>query len=189
MSKKIYILFSQTGTYFSRMIGVYTKAKYNHTSICIDETFECFYSFGRKIPRFPLIGGFVTEKLDSGVYKIFKDTTCCLYGLDVTEDKYNSIKLLIDGYKESSDSYGYNLIGLVGVMIDFPIERRRKYFCSQFVGSLISKSKIYNFRKNINLITPQDIEKIPGLTKIYEGKLIDFVEQNQLQYEYSSAVS
>lgn len=189
MSKKIYILLSQTGTCISKMIKVYTKAKYNHSSICVDDNFECFYSFGRKVPRFPLIGGFVTERLNAGVYKLFKNTTCCLYSLEIPVDNYHLLCTLIDGYKKNRNYYGYNLIGLFGVMADYPIKRRRKYFCSQFVGSVISKSNVYDFKKNINLLTPQDIEKIPGLTKIFEGKLENFVNQNDTQYNYSSAVS
>ena len=56
--KNIYIILTQSGTIISRIIKIFTHDKVNHASICIDEDFTKFYSFGRLIINNPLIGRF-----------------------------------------------------------------------------------------------------------------------------------
>ena len=174
MSKKINLLFTHTGTYFSEFLAAFSKAKYNHVSICIDENMDHFYSFGRRVIRFPLLSGFVVERLNYGIYKVYKDTTACIYSLEVTDQQYEYLQKSLSNFEKHKYRYGYNLIGLIGIAMNKPIKRRRKYFCSQFVASLLIQSNIFNFNKDYCLVTPQDIEKIPNLTKVFEGKLSDF---------------
>lgn len=178
MNKKIYLLFTHTGTYFSELLAVFSKAKYNHVSICIDDNFESFYSFGRRVVRFPLLSGFVTERLNHGIYEIYKETQGCIYSLEVTNQQYENLKQMLSKYKQHRYRYGYNLIGLVGIMVNKPIRRRRKYFCSQFVSYLLDQSGIHNFNKDSCLIVPEDIEEIPNMIKIFEGRLYDFNRKN-----------
>ena len=77
--RNIYILLTDTGTWFSRMIKCYTKAPYNHASISLDENLEELYSFGRKVYYNPLSGGFVKEGVDRGVFLYKKNTKCIIY--------------------------------------------------------------------------------------------------------------
>ncbi|USK36883.1 hypothetical protein LIS77_13090 [Cytobacillus firmus] len=60
-NQKIYILLTDTGTLFTRLIKLYTKKPYNHASISIDPELKEVYSFGRKTAKNPFIGGFVKE--------------------------------------------------------------------------------------------------------------------------------
>lgn len=48
--KKIYIILTQSGTIFSKILRLFTKEKYNHSSICLKDNFKTFYSFGRIHP-------------------------------------------------------------------------------------------------------------------------------------------
>ena len=66
--KYIYILLTDTGTWFSKLVKFYTKAPYNHASISLDDNLEELYSFGRKVYFNPLSAGFVKEALNQGVY-------------------------------------------------------------------------------------------------------------------------
>ena len=70
-NKKIYIVLSQTGTWFSRAIKFFTKDPYNHASISLDKELNHMYSFGRKKVNNPLRGGFVREYTDKGVFAKF----------------------------------------------------------------------------------------------------------------------
>ena len=71
--KKVYILLTDTGTLFTRVIRLYTKADYNHVCIGFDRSLEILYSFGRKNPSNPFIAGFVNESIRRGIYKIFSE--------------------------------------------------------------------------------------------------------------------
>ena len=66
---KVYLLFTNTGTMFTKLIQLYTKYPLNHVSISFDEQLEELYSFGRKKPYNPFIGGFVKEQVSEGLLK------------------------------------------------------------------------------------------------------------------------
>jgi hypothetical protein len=171
--KSIYLVFTATGTLVSRCIGLYTKARYNHVSLCLDSEIREFYSFGRKILWFPLVGGFVVEHIDSGVYKAYGETTCAIYRLDISDDKYELLKKRVNLFIKNSKLYGYNLLGLIGVMLNMPLKRKTKYFCTQFVATMLSRCNIHDFGKDPSLVTPWDFYEIEGLKPVYEGRLSD----------------
>jgi len=171
--ESIYLVLTATGTLFSRCIGLYTKARYNHVSLCLDSDINEFYSFGRKIRWFPLIGGFVVEHTDSGLYKAFGNTTCDIYKLDICEEKYEGLKLLVDAFISNKQKYGYNILGLIGVMLNMPLKRKNKYFCTQFVADMLQQCNIHDFGKDPSLVTPHDFYYIKELVPVYEGRLCD----------------
>lgn len=53
----VYIMLTNTGTLFTKLIQGYTKAPYNHASISFNRELSELYSFGRKHPANPLNGG------------------------------------------------------------------------------------------------------------------------------------
>lgn len=61
--KSIYIVISQTGTWLSTLIKLYTKQKYNHVSISLENSLSDMYSFGRINPSNPFSGGFAQKRL------------------------------------------------------------------------------------------------------------------------------
>ena len=62
------------------------------------------------------------------------------------------------------------------------IVRKNAFTCSQFVASVLAASGIHVFEKYIELITPNDITKIPQLKSIYEGKLRNYHEEKPPVY-------
>lgn len=173
-NRRIYILLTDTGTIFTRIIRLYTKAPYNHVCIGFDESLEHLYSFGRKKPRNPFIGGFVKENINNGVYAVFKDTNCALYYFDVDECTFKRIKENIGIFEAQREKYKYNLIGLLGVICGKPVNRKYAYFCSQFVATVLSKSGIDFFGKHPSLVIPYDFARIKHLNLMYRGKLRDY---------------
>lgn len=176
---RIYLVLTATGTLFSRFLGLITRARYNHVSLCLDDEIEEFYSFGRKIIWFPLIGGFVIERPDKGVYKVFSDTACLIYKLDIDDWKFDKLKVNIDNFKRNQHLYKYNIIGLLGVMFNIPMRRKNRYFCTQFVATMLKECGIHDFRKDTSLAAPDDFHTIPGLEKIYEGLLSELSDYRQ----------
>jgi hypothetical protein len=171
---KVYLLLTKTGSLISYIISKFTHDKYNHVSLCIDDTLTNFYSFSRKHPKLFFWAGFVVEHLDRGIYEYFKETECALYSLEVDVDKFKLLKNFTKEYRINGDSYGYNIAGLFGIAINRPVSRKKHFFCSQFVATLFRDSGIYRFKKHIALVTPNDFAEIPDLNLIYEGKLSQF---------------
>ncbi|MCF0148031.1 MAG: hypothetical protein HUJ77_06485 [Clostridium sp.] len=170
MSKKnIYLVFSNTGTVLSRCINYYTKDKYVHVSLSFDNTFEKMYSFGRIFPSNPFIGGLVEENLRDGVYKKFQNSQCVIYKIEVTNKQYILLRNELELFLQDQDKYRYSLLGLIGVVINRPIKRNNRYFCSEFISHLLIKSEIYDSDKIPSLIKPSDLLSIDDKEFVYEG--------------------
>lgn len=171
--KNAYIILTRTGSRFSRFLGLFTKAEYNHASICIDDDFGEFYSFGRHIIHFPLISGFVVERINCGMYKFFGETRCVICRLQINNSKFVKLVDILDEFRTNPYHYKYNFKGLLGVFLNKPMGKKHHYFCSQFVASVIQECGIHKFSKSPMLVIPQDFFSIPGIVKIYEGRLAD----------------
>ncbi len=169
--KKIYILLTYSGSLLSKAIKMYTKEPYSHVSLSLDEDLNQLYSFGRKRPRNPLYAGFVREDVIEGTYAYFPKTRCAFYSLDVDEETYKMIKEEIKAFESRKDIYGYNFLGLIGFMLNKPIDRNNKYFCSQFVSELLSNSGINIIDKPAALTQPRDFRTCNDLELVYEGEL------------------
>ena len=178
--KQIYIMLTQTGTLVSKSIKFYTKAKYNHASIGIDSQMKVFYSFARRVRYFPLIGGFITEVVDEGLYKKYCECECIIYSITVEKRTYKKICRLLDKYKRNSRKYKYNLLGFFGVVFNIPFEFKYRHTCAEFVARILHESGIYTFNKRFPLIRPDEIQEIPKLEVIFEGKIKDVANLNQI---------
>lgn len=167
----IYILLTYSGSILSRVINKKTREPYSHVSIAFDEELKELYSFGRLRPNNPIFAGFVKEDIENGTYARFPETTCALYSLDIDEVQYKRLIKELKKFIASDHRYRYNLIGLMGAAVNYPIERQYKYFCSQFVTSLLNNSGIKLIDKEAGLTAPRDFRECNELNLVYEGNL------------------
>src|SRR5690554_4029031 len=117
--KTIYIILTDTGSLLSRMIRLYTRAELNHTSIAFDDQFNEVYSFGRKDPRNPFVGGFVRENIYGELFmNNDRLTNCAIYSCKVDILSYECIRDQIKMIEANHDQYSYNILGLFGVMLN-----------------------------------------------------------------------
>lgn len=170
-TKNIYLLFSSTGTMLARTIDLYTKTSFNHVSIALDESLDLVYSFGRKQPKNPFIGGFVKENFN---LPLFLHSNIAIYQLKVTEQEYQQLseKLLL--MEAQQDLYRYNFLGLFGVVLNIEFRRNNAFFCSQFVATLLKECGIYHNEKPAGLIRPQDLRNWHELKLFYQGELSEY---------------
>ena len=173
-NSKIYILLTNTGTLFTRAIGVFTRAPYNHSSLAFDPELQEIYSFGRLKPRNPFLGGFVRESRNLGLYALRQDTRCAVYELVVTTEQLRNLRGAIAEFQREKDKYTYSLLGLLGVAFDRPVNRRHAYFCSQFVATVLHRGGVHLFDKAPGLVTPEDFQKCDRLKLVYEAKLNEY---------------
>lgn len=171
MEKQIYILLSHSGSMLSKLINIYTKTTYTHVSIGLDKNLVELYSFGRLKPYNPVIGGFIREDILNGTYTRFPNTKCAIYLLTVTEEQYERLGKEIQRFTLEEGKYKYNLLGLAGVIINYPVQREYSYFCSQFVTEVLKNSGINIIQKTPGLTSPIDFLECKELEIIYEGQL------------------
>lgn len=168
-TKYIYLIFTKTGTWLSRFISTFSDMKYVHSSISFDNSFKKMYSFGRTNPNNPFSGGFVEEDLQGGVYQKFSQTQCLIYKVKVSSEQYASLQKQLKRFQNEPENYHYSILGLMGVKIGVPIQRKNHYFCSQFVSELLINSNLYDQSKNPALVVPEDLFDVEDMEFIYEG--------------------
>lgn len=165
---QVYIILSDTGTWFTRVVKLYTKAPYNHASIALDSDLKEVYSFGRKRTENPLLGGFIKEDLNG---PLFHSATCAIYRCEVNEQQYGQLKAIISRFSKESHLYKFNIIGLFGVMLNKQIHRKRAFFCSQFIAWLFEQVGYRLVEKNSALTTPADLGEAEALELMFNGKV------------------
>ncbi|ULO07610.1 hypothetical protein H1230_01635 [Paenibacillus sp. 19GGS1-52] len=170
----VFILLTNTGTLFTKIIQGYTKAPYNHASISFNQELSELYSFGRKHPNNPLNGGFVREDLKTGTFSKYPNTTCVIYELQASDREIEKMKRVLHIFIRSRQKYLYNILGVIGIALKEPVEFSNSYFCSQFVAEILLRSGIKLWNKLPALVTPEDFRQSERLHLIYEGKLSEY---------------
>ncbi|QIK69723.1 hypothetical protein G7062_05175 [Erysipelothrix sp. HDW6C] len=170
----VYIVLSDTGSMLTRAIQLYTKSPYNHVSISFDETLNSLYSFGRKSPRNPFIGGFVEESFYGGTFKRFKETRCLVLKLSVDDETVNILKEKVGAFVANKDDYHYDFIGLLAYLFKKRVIRQNHYYCTEFVAEVMAEADMYCWELPPHLVTPQDFTQIDNSEVVYEGLLKEF---------------
>ena len=152
-NKQLYIVISQTGTLLSRILKQITGAEYNHASISLSRDLERMYSFGRRHPYNPFWGGFVIESPRTGTFKRFSETKVLVLSVSVTEEQHAELK----------------------EMLDVMWKQEGCYYCSEFVGELLAKSRVDGMEQlRSSIIQPMQFLRMPH-TLLYCGKLREYV--------------
>lgn len=165
--KKIFILLTQYQTFGANIMRFITNFKYTHTSIGLEEDMNTFYSFIKK--------GFIEEKITKYIKPGRKPFFCQLYALKVSNKVYNAIKKIIESFKKRKEELKYSKKGLAFCFFKIPYKNKNKYFCSQFVATVLEKSKAIKLRKNSSLYLPKDFAKIPSAECLFTGNHKSFL--------------
>ena len=170
--KSIYLVMSQTGSMLSRTIKLISGKNYNHISLSLSDDLNYMYSFGRKYPYNPFIGRFVIEGIDMGAFLRFKNTSCKVIKVEVTDLQYESLCTNIYDMIENKDKYKYNLLGLFLAAFNVHASFDNKFYCSEFVKYIMEKSDI-DVSALPEITHPTDFMKLDN-DVMYEGLLHDY---------------
>lgn len=174
--KEIYIVLTQTGTILSKILKVLTGAKYNHASISLERDLSCMYSFGRKFPRNPFVGGFVKESPIMGTFKRFSNTEALIFKVEVSTEQYDGIKRYLTEMYQRKYEYHYNYCGLLFAAWGKIFRRERYFYCSEFIKDILMRFGIVNNTDLPYITKPIDLLSI-SKEKIYSGKLKDYAKK------------
>lgn len=172
--KKGYILLTDTGTVLTKLIKLYTKKPFNHASIAFDSELKEVYSFGRKSAANPFIGGFAKEDMKAN---LFHQADCAIYSFEGSAEQLAMMKQYVKTIEAQEKQYRYNFLGLFGFILNKPIKRKKAFFCSQFVATVLMEGNIIEFEKPVSLISPNDLKEVCNLPIEYQGKLKDYTNK------------
>lgn len=171
--KKIYIILSQSGTGVSKFLKFFSKKDYNHSSIALNPSLDEFYSFGRKKVNNFLIGGFIVEHKNTGVFLKYPCSPCIILELPISDNQYENLEKIIRNFIENIEKYKYSFIGIPFVGLNINIKRKNKFFCSQFVGYVLNLIGIKTLKAPEHL-EPIDFMKLDNAKIIYKGYLQNY---------------
>ena len=178
--KTIYILLTRSGTLLSNLVYRLTGARYTHASLAFDEDLSCLYSSTRKNGYTMFPAGPSREYLDRGVFRLRPDVPCALYALEVSEEAYTRARRRADRMMAHGNLYRFNVLGLILCGLHIRWQRRRHYFCSQFVSEVLEKSGAMELPKDSTLMHPNDYSALTDLRCVYEGQLSGLPQRQKM---------
>lgn len=171
--KQLYIVLSQTGTLFSRLLKLFTGAPYNHASVSLSCDLRPMYSFGRLNPYNAFCGGFVTETIDSGTFKRFYKTDAEIIAVDISAENYKQIAEILENMRLNSRNYRYNFLGVCLAAFHIAYKRKNRYYCSEFVKYVLQKCDVDGADMLLPIVEPIHFLKLPHRV-IYCGRLNEY---------------
>jgi hypothetical protein len=171
---EVYIVLTDTGTLLTKTIKQVTKQPLNHASIAFTKELDTAVSFGRKSVNNPFIGGFVREDMKG---KLFSEATCAIYSCSVSEFEYKQMQRFVHQIEQRQHNYKYNFIGLFGVLLNKKINRKRAFFCSEFVTTVLNSGGISIKNKPACLVKPGDFMDCCDFRLVYQGPLSSYIAQ------------
>ncbi|MGX6444519.1 hypothetical protein ACWM35_15025 [Neobacillus sp. K501] len=169
---EVYIVLTDTGTLLTKMIKQVTKQPLNHASIAFTKELDTAVSFGRKSVNNPFIGGFVREEMKG---KLFNKATCAIYSCSVSEFEFEQMQQFVQQIEQQQQNYKYNFIGLFGVLLNKKINRKRAFFCSEFVTTVLNNGGISIKNKPACLVKPGDFMDCHDFRLVYQGQLSSYI--------------
>ena len=179
--KTIYILRTRSGTLLSKLVYAVTGASYTHASMAFDEELDCLYSSTRKNGYTMFPAGPSKEYLNKGVFRLRGDAPCALYALEVTDEAYVRARRRAEHMMARGELYRFNTLGLILCALHIRWQRRRHYFCSQFVSEVLQKSGALDLPKPSTLMHPSDYAELPQLRCLYRGTLADLPQRQSME--------
>lgn len=135
--RHIYVVFSSTPYFLSKMIRAATREFYNHASIALDENLTQMYSFARRYCNTPFYGGFVWESnsrfLLNGINSYIK-----VCKVAVTQEQYDALKERLQRMYQDKEHYLYNHLSVFGVPFQRSVRVQDSYTCVEFCVEMLS---------------------------------------------------
>ena len=186
--KTLYLFLTRSGTLLSNLVYHLTGAQYTHVSLAFDEDLSTLYSSTRKNGYTMFPAGPSREYLNRGVFLQRENIPCALYALEVSEEAYARARRRAEHMMNHGHLYRFNSLGLLLCWLHIRWQRRRHYFCSQFVSEVLEKSGAVDLPKDSTLMHPSDYTTLPGLECLYTGPLRELPQRQQMELGEAESV-
>ena len=94
--------------------------------------------------------------------------------LEVSDEQHDSIQKVLDEMYESKMEFGYDFVGLCLAAVKIEKRRDNKYYCSDFLKSILQKFEISGSETLRKFTEPEDFLSFPGVQIVYQGALKEF---------------
>ena len=177
----VFIFLSYTGTNMAKVIKAFTHDPYAHSSLSFDTELDHMISFNKD--------GMVDENIFESIYKKKADKVrYSLYVYMANVDEYEAMRNFVDELLGKRSKLKYNILGLTNFIFGRGSEREDKFFCSEFVASVISAGNDKIFNRRPYMTSPYMLAKNKnfvfiktGILKNYDSKVVDRIVAEKLE--------
>ena len=157
------------------MIKNVTHAIFSHVSIAFDSSLEKMYSFARKDPKNPFLGGFRYESINKGFYE-GKSIPYALYVVPCTKKQVDKMKKRLEYFIKNENKFSFDFVGLFKNYLGIEDNPENKFFCSRFVADILNagSTKKKPFIDKPSLMDPEEFRKTKFATYVSGGLLTDY---------------
>lgn len=173
----IYILLTQGNSPLSYIIRKATGDQFSHASIAFDSSLDPLYSFGTKSIN-PTKLGFIKASPKDDTWGN-KAVPYSLYVVYVSRAEKEKMKQRLEWFKENADRLKYYWGGLVRVFFHVKSTKQMKWFCSEFVATIINAGR--ELTKNPTLYRPQNFINEGDITFVCSGPDIKLYREKDAQ--------
>lgn len=178
----VYIVLVHSGTAVSNAIKFVSKSEFSHASISFDSSLDHMYSFARKDPSNPFLGGFRYESIGKGFYDK-KEIPYALYVVPCTANQIKKMKKRLNYFIQNESKFQFDFAGLVKNYLGIVDNPEYRWFCSRFVADILNagapKNKPYVAEPSLQ--DPDDFKNTDYATYViggsnlmkYNRKLVD----------------
>ena len=178
----VYIVLVHSGTAVSNAIKFVSKSEFSHASISFDSSLDHMYSFARKDPSNPFLGGFRYESIGKGFYDK-KEIPYALYVVPCTANQIKRMKKRLNYFIQNESKFQFDFAGLVKNYLGIVDNPEYRWFCSRFVADILNagapKNKPYVAEPSLQ--DPDDFKNTDYATYViggsnlmkYNRKLVD----------------
>lgn len=166
----LYVLVTDTQTYFSKVSKLFTAQPYNHISLMFDDSFQEIYTFALISPTNGFRGGFKIETTED-----LKGAKYSLYRVGVSGDAWKKVKRRVDLLSELKRETSYNFRSIVNFIFKkniFESANELKMICSEFVVTVLNEAGIELQKPGrFNIMSPYDIVRNKALEHVKRGTI------------------
>ena len=131
------------------------------------------YSIGRKYTFLPVPAGMKEEPLDREFYKYYKNAKLGIYSIEVSDEGYKKVRDYVEQCYSRKEEIIFSYLGVFLTLFNIGLNRKDRYFCSQFVADALNASQEIDIKKPSNIYHPIDFLKLDGIKCEYIGKIKD----------------
>ena len=161
----VFIILTASENLFAKTIRLFTKSNFSHATIALNSELDKLFSFDAR--------GFV----DDGLNELTKISTTYYYSAYMficTQDEYNIINNIIEGFETQKDSFKYSIKGIINFIFGKKTEYEGEWFCSEFVSYLVNAVSPNTLKKHYSLYSPEDLRHTHKFIKLDEGFIKNF---------------
>lgn len=163
----VYVILSATELKMGKIIRFFTRYKYNHVSITLDDELRYMYSFARYYKKPSLYAGFVKESMLR-----YKDSKIKIYKIPIDKYTYRKMKRYFKLLEQTKNKYLYNLFSALFFVIHKKVKIDKSFTCIEFTLYTLSRYVPKLNIKGYKFYSIKDLDNLLNKYLMYEGSFI-----------------